>query len=99
VLIFAKLANLEKIAMNETKTIPSTDAQNNFGQILNDVVQNNTRYVIKRRTIPLAIVLSLSDFEQIMASQDERQKMTHVVQELGHVYSLGETIQAKVENA
>jgi prevent-host-death family protein len=99
VLIFAKLANLEIIAMNETKTIPSTDAQNNFGQILNDVVQNNTRYVIKRRTIPLAIVLSLSDFEQIMANQDERQKMTHVVQELGHVYSLGETVQAKVETA
>ncbi len=95
---FAKLANLEKTTMTQTKTIPSTDAQNNFGQILNDVVQNNTRYIIKRRTIPLAIVLSLSDFERIMASQDERKKMTHVVQELGYVYNLGETVQAKTEN-
>jgi prevent-host-death family protein len=89
---------LDKTAMTKTKTIPSTDAQNNFGQILSDVVQNNTRYIIKRRTIPLAIVLSLSDFEQIMASQDERKKMTHVVQELGHVYNLGEPVQAKTEN-
>jgi prevent-host-death family protein len=97
-LVFAKLANLEKTDMSKTKTIPSTDAQNNFGQILNDVVQNNTRYVIKRRTIPLAIVLSLSDFEKIMANQDERQKMTHVVQELGYVYSLGETIKVQLEN-
>jgi len=84
--------------MAKTKTIPSTDAQNNFGQILNDVVQNSTRYIIKRRTIPLAIVLSLADFEQLMANQDERQKMTHVVRELGHVYSLGETILANSEN-
>lgn len=84
--------------MSKTKTIPSTDAQNNFGQILNDIVQNNTRYVIKRRTIPLAIVLSLSDFEKILADQDERKKMAHMVQELGHVYTLGETVQATTEN-
>lgn len=83
--------------MTKTKTIPSTDAQNNFGQILNDVVQNNTRYIIKRRTIPLAIVLSLGDFEQIMTNQDERQKMTHMVKELGYVYSLGETIHANAD--
>lgn len=84
--------------MTKTKAIPSTDAQNNFGQILNDIVQNNTRYIIKRRSIPLAIVLSLADFEQIMANQDERQKMTCMVKELGYVYNLGETIQANADN-
>lgn len=75
-----------------TKTIPSTEAQNNFGLILNDVIQNNTRYVIKRRNSPQAIILSLSDFEQILMSHDEQSKMIYVVRELSPVYNLGETI-------
>ncbi len=76
----------------ETKTIASTEAQNNFGRILNDVILNHTRYVIKRRNAPQAIILSLSDFEQILTNQAEQTKMTHIVRELTPVYSLGETI-------
>jgi hypothetical protein len=34
-----------------TKTIPSTEAQNNFGRILDDVVQNDARYIIQRRNL------------------------------------------------
>ena len=40
-----------------TKTIASTAAQNNFGQILDDVSQHNTRYIIKRRNSSQAIIL------------------------------------------
>ena len=76
----------------ETKTIASTEAQNNFGRILNDVILNHTRYVIKRRNAPQAIILSLSDFERILTNQAEQSKMTHIVRELTPIYSLGETI-------
>ena len=76
----------------ETKTIASTEAQNNFGRILNDVILNHTRYVVKRRNAPQAIILSLSDFEQILTNQAEQRKMTHIVRELTPVYSLGETV-------
>lgn len=75
------------------KTIASTEAQNNFGQILNDVIQNSTRYVIKRRNLPQAIVLSLADFEHLLSSPDEQRKMADRVHELTPVYSLGEIIQ------
>lgn len=76
----------------KTKTIASTEAQNNFGRILNDVIQNNTRYVIKRHNSPQAIILSLADFEQLLTNQNEQNKMINIVRELAPVYSLGEAI-------
>ena len=87
----ANLANLEvRVA---TKTIPSTEAQNNFGRILDDVIQNGTRYVIKRRDTPQAILLSLPDFERLLAaSESERREIGNLIRELGPVYSLGETV-------
>jgi len=72
--------------------IASTKVQNHFGQILDDVIQNNTRYVIKRRNIPQVIILSLPDFEQLLANALERDKVGKVIRELRPEYSLGETI-------
>ncbi|ABU57267.1 MULTISPECIES: prevent-host-death family protein [Roseiflexus] len=40
-----------------TKTIAATMAQNNSGGVLDDVIQNDLRYVIKRRSLPQAILL------------------------------------------
>ena len=76
----------------KTKTIASTEAQNNFGRILNDVLQNRTRYVIQRHNEAQAIILSLTDFEQILADQAEQNKMSHLVRELAPGYSLGTAV-------
>ena len=97
----AKLVNLAKsngLDM-KTKTIASTEAQNNFGRILNDVMQNNTRYIVKRRHVSQAIILSLADFEQLLTNQLEQEKMANIIRELTPVYSLGETISADDRNA
>ena len=76
-----------------TKTISSTEAQNNFGSILDDVTQNDTRYVIKRRSTPQAILLSLSDLQRLLtANEIERREMKTVIQELSPIYNLGETV-------
>ncbi|MGB9753292.1 hypothetical protein [Roseiflexus castenholzii] len=40
-----------------TKTIAATMAQNNSGRVLDDVIQNDLRYVIKRRSLLQAILL------------------------------------------
>ena len=53
-----------------TKTVSSTTAQNNFGRILDDVVQNEARYVIKRRSSSQAILLSLADFESLLVAHE-----------------------------
>jgi hypothetical protein len=90
----ATLANIAKMGVSvTTKTIPSTEAQNNFGRILDDVIQNSTRYVIKRRNISQAILLSLPDFERLLTTgEGERNEVGSVIRELSPVYSLGETV-------
>lgn len=77
----------------KTKLIASTEAQNNFGRVLDDVVQNGTRYVIRRRNTSQAIILSIADFESLLSADDaERQKLEKVIRELSPVYSIGEAI-------
>jgi len=78
--------------MTTTKTIASTEAQNNFGQIMDDVIQNGTRYVIKRRNLPQAIILSLADLEQLLTNPGEQRKIATLVREMSPVYKLGEEI-------
>jgi PHD/YefM family antitoxin component YafN of YafNO toxin-antitoxin module len=90
----ARLANVTNLEVDvTTKTIPSTEAQNNFGRILDDAIQNGTRYVIKRRDTPQAILLSLSDLERLLtANEIERKEIRNVIRELSPVYNLGETV-------
>ena len=76
-----------------TKVISSTEAQNNFGRLLDDVIQNHSKYVIKRRNVPQAILLSLADFQALLAASDsERNEVGRIIKELGPVYRLGETL-------
>jgi prevent-host-death family protein len=83
-----------EIAMT-TKIISSTEAQNNFGRILDDVVQNDARYIIRRRSASQVIVLGLADFEQLLAANEgERQEIGNVIRELSPVYNLGNAIDA-----
>ena len=84
------MVNMESVMT--TRSVASTQAQNHFGQILDDVIQNDTRYVIKRRGVPQAIVLSLADFGRLLADKSERTKMENLVHELRPVYDLGETV-------
>ena len=77
-----------------TKLIASTEAQNNFGRVLDDVVQNNTRYIVRRRNTPQAVILSVTDFENILAGDAvDRQKLEKILRELSPVYALGESIE------
>ncbi|MCA9870891.1 MAG: type II toxin-antitoxin system Phd/YefM family antitoxin [Caldilineae bacterium] len=80
-----------------TKTVSSTTAQNNFGRILDDVVQNEARYVIKRRSSSQAILLSLADFESLLnAHEGERQQIGSMIRELSPVYDLGEPLEGDI---
>lgn len=88
--ILAILAKME--TSMSTKTIASTKAQNNFGQILDDVVQNHTRYVVKRHNKAQVIILSLSDFEKMLVDSQEQQRVQHLIRELKPVYNVGETV-------
>lgn len=72
------------------KAISSTQAQNNFGRVLDDVVQNHARYIIKRRNAPQALLVSLSELERLLsASVGERQRLEEIIREQSPTYHLG----------
>ena len=76
-----------------TRLIASTEAQNNFGRMLDDAVQNSTRYIIRRRNASQAILLSIADFESLLAGDEaERNKLEKVIRELRPLYSVGESV-------
>ncbi len=77
----------------KTRLIASTEAQNNFGRMLDDAVQNNTRYVIQRRNASQAILLSIADFENLLVGNEtERKKLEKIIRELRPLYSVGESV-------
>ena len=78
----------------KTRLVASTEAQNNFGRVLDDVVQNGTRYIIRRRNTSQAILLSIADFESLLSGDEtERHKLEQVVRELSPSYTFGESIE------
>lgn len=78
----------------KTRLVASTEAQNNFGRVLDDVVQNGTRYIIRRRNTSQAILLSIADFESLLSGDEtERHRLEKVVRELSPSYSFGESVE------
>jgi len=80
--------------MTITKSISSTEAQNKFGQVMNDVTQNQTRYVVERRGSPQAVILSFDDFTRILNDELERQNIHAILKEIRPTYKLGRVIEA-----
>jgi len=74
------------------KSISSTQAQNNFGQVLDDVTQNRTHYIIERRGIPQAILLSFDDFAYLLSNEAERQQIEIILKEVRPTYRLGQVL-------
>ncbi len=75
-----------------TKSISSTQAQNNFGQLLDDVTQNHAQYIIERRGVPQAILLSFDEFAYLLSNESKRQQMDAILKELRPEYRLGQVL-------
>ncbi len=80
-----------------TKSISSTKAQNNFGRVLDDITQNHTRYIVKRRGIPQVVILSLDDFADVLSDEHECEQMNTVLRELRPKYQLGQVLESHSE--
>ena len=75
-----------------TKSINSTEAQNNFGQVLDDVTLNRARYIVKRRGVPQVIIVSFDDLAYVLRDDSERKRLGSILRELRPQYSIGEVI-------
>lgn len=80
-----------------TKSISSTEAQNNFGRVLDDITQNHTRYIVERRGIPQVVILSFDDFADVLNNEHEREQMHTVLRELRPKYQLGQVLESQSE--
>jgi PHD/YefM family antitoxin component YafN of YafNO toxin-antitoxin module len=76
------------------KSIGSTEAQNNFGRVLDDVTLNRARYIVKRRGVPQVIILSFDDFDYVLRDDSERRRMGSVLRDLRPQYRIGEVIES-----
>jgi hypothetical protein len=74
------------------KRISSTQAKNNFGQVLDDVTQNRTCYIIERREVPQVIAMSFVDFANVLADKSKRQQLSNIIREFRPEYDLGQVI-------
>jgi len=79
----------------EIKFIISTEAQNHFGRLLDDVAANGTRYIVKRFGAPKAAIISLEDLETLLAGESDGQTYLQVLQESRPTYTLGEPIEPR----
>lgn len=79
--------------MATTKRISSTEAQNKFGQVMNDVTQHQTRYIVERRGHPQAVILSFDDFTRLLKDEKERHTMMALLKEVQPTYELGRVIE------
>jgi len=75
--------------------IISTEAQNHFGRLLDDVAANGTCYIVKRFGAPKAAIISLEDLETLLASESNGQTYLQVLQESRPAYTLGEPIEPR----
>ncbi|RRR69554.1 MAG: type II toxin-antitoxin system Phd/YefM family antitoxin [Candidatus Viridilinea halotolerans] len=74
----------------KTKWIASTEAQNNFGRLLDDTIQNRTRYIIKRRNVAQALLISIVDLERLLVGNEaERQQIAKIIHEAKPTYTIG----------
>lgn len=76
-------------ADRQVKYVVSTEAQNNFGRLMDDVSTAGTRYVIRRHGKPKAVVISIEDFEKLLLSEHGGEKLARVLRESRAEYALG----------
>ena len=69
------------------KTINSTEAQNNFGQLLDNVSETGTQYLVQRFGKVKVAIIPLDDFRRLVAQDNQATKL---LRESGPEYTLGQ---------
>lgn len=72
-----------------TRSILSSEAKANFAQLVDDVYSRGTRYIIQRFDTPRAVLISLADYQRLLAAEEAG---VQVVRESrpSYTYTLGQ---------
>jgi PHD/YefM family antitoxin component YafN of YafNO toxin-antitoxin module len=56
---------------SETRFVLSSEAKAHFSELIEDVFNNSTRYIVKRFGKARAVIIPLPDFEQLRLAEQE----------------------------
>jgi prevent-host-death family protein len=65
-----------------TKTIKASAARQQFSQLLNEVFREKSRVVVEKSGIPVAAIISASDFTRLARLEAERNKDFAILDEM-----------------
>ena len=69
-----------------TKTIKASVARQQFSQLLNDVFRKESRVVVEKSGIPVAAIISASDFTRLARLEAERNKDFAILDEMQEAF-------------
>lgn len=78
---------MDELATPTTRTILTSEAKTNFSQLVEDVYTNGTRYIVQRFSNPRAVIISLEDFQRLLAAEG---LPVRTLRESRAAYQLGE---------
>jgi prevent-host-death family protein len=84
-----------------TKTIKASVARQQFSQLLNEVFRRETRVLVEKSGIPVAAIISASDFKRLARLEQERAERFKILDEIGAAFKdvPAEEIEREVKRA
>jgi prevent-host-death family protein len=55
-------------------TIPATQAHRSFGELIRRVFSGKEHFIIERDGLPVAVMLSMSEYEQVMEEREQQKQ-------------------------
>lgn len=80
------------MAESAIRLIPATQAKTRFGEMIREVATKGTRFIVQKRGVPQAVVISLDDYEDILETEAELRDPEYLasIGESRRQYELGE---------
>ncbi len=69
-----------------TKTIKASVARQQFSKVLNDVFRGKSRVVVEKSGIPVAAIISASDFKRLARLEAERNRDFAILDEMREAF-------------
>jgi len=82
------------MARKKTKAVAAFEAKTHFGQLLDEVDREGIRFVVKRRGKPVAVVMGVEEFEDLLEIAAEEADVDYQagLKKAKREYELGETV-------
>ena len=71
---------------SETKTVKSSEARQQFSELINQVFHKKTRVIVERSGIPVAAVISAEDLERLQQFEEQRERDFSVLDEIREAF-------------